>query len=349
MTKSIALPSLRWVFFIGEPLTDALVRQWRSAFQSAAEIVNLYGPTETTLVKCFYRVPANMRPGIQPVGGPIPNTQALILGKDNQLCGNNEPGEIVLRTPYRSFGYINAPENHRRFVKNPFRDDPHDLFYFTGDTGRYAPDGLLEILGRIDDQVKIRGVRIEPAEVAAILARHPAIESCTVVAKKNEQNENYLVAYAVPSEPAKVTTADLRDYLLEQVPAAMVPSAFVFLDALPLSPNGKIDRKALPAPDHIRSELEDSLVAPRTVIEKMVADIWAEVLNLEKVGIHENFFDVGGHSLLATQVVSRIRGALHVELPLRALFEKPTIASLSEHIGQWTSTDISAETEEIVL
>jgi non-ribosomal peptide synthetase component F len=161
---------MRCVFFAGEPLTGHLVCQWRTAFpQSGAEIVNLYGPTETTLAKCCYRVPAHVLPGVQPVGCPLPQTQALVLRENGQLCGIGEAGEIVLRTPFRTLGYVNASEEDRkRFVKNPFRDDERDLLYYTGDRGRYRPDGVLEILGLLDDQVKIRGVRVELGEVTAI-------------------------------------------------------------------------------------------------------------------------------------------------------------------------------------
>ena len=351
------LGSMRLVFFVGEPLTEAFLRQWREAYPNEAEIVNLYGPTETTLVKCFYRVLADPRPGVQPVGWPISDTQPVVLNDRNQLCGINEPGEIVLRTPFQSLGYVNAPEeNHKRFVKNPFRDDPRDLMYFTGDAGCYGPDGSLQILGRLDDQIKIRGVRIEPAEVTATLARHPLVHSCVVVGRKNDRNETYLAAYMVAGGEKKPTTAQLRSYLLEQLPSAMVPSVFVLLDALPLTANGKIDRKSLPEPDHRKSEPALSYLAPRTGIESVVADIWAEVLKLEKVGVHNNFFDLGGHSLLATQIVSRLREALLVDVSLRVLFEKPTVAGLSDHIEtiQQTGSGRNAidqldEIEEIAL
>jgi acyl carrier protein len=232
------------------------------------------------------------------------------------------------------------------------------LIYFTGDAGRYAPDGTLEILGRLDDQVKIRGVRIEPAEVTAILSQHPLVDSCIVVGRKDERAETCLVAYVVAEKQRQPTSTQLRFYLLEQLPAAMVPSAFVFLDSLPLTPNGKVDRKALSVLDHDRPELEESFVAPRTVLEETLVAIWAKVLKSGRIGVHENFFDLGGHSLLATQVASRIREALDVALPLRVLFEKPTVASLSDYIEsvQWArkensqiSEDNLGETEEIIL
>ena len=180
----VCLRSLRWVFFSGEPLTEILVRQWRVAFPRSA-IVNLYGPTETTLVKCYYVVPPDVLPGIQPAGWPLPQTQALVLAAHSRLCGIGEPGEIVLRTPFRTLGYINAPDDQRqRFVQNPFREDAGDWLYYTGDRGRYRPDGMLEILGRLDEQVKIRGIRIEPSEVTATLAQHPAVHACVVVPRR---------------------------------------------------------------------------------------------------------------------------------------------------------------------
>jgi amino acid adenylation domain-containing protein len=328
--EGASLSAMRYVFFAGEPLTEALVRRWRATFANSEEIVNLYGPTEATLAKCFYRVPAETPYGVQPIGSPLPETQALVLRENHQLCGINEPGQIVLRTPFRSLGYINAPEeNQKRFIKNPFRDDAQDLLYFTGDAGRYRPDGTLEILARLDDQVKIRGVRVEPAEVAATLARYPAVESSFVIAVKNEQDEICLLAYVVPAKQQKTNSTQLRSYLVERLPAAMVPAFFVFLNSLPLTPSGKVDRKALPVPDQARPELEAIFVRPRNPVEEMLAGIWAKVLKVEQVGIHDNFFDLGGHSLLATQVVARIRQSLDAEVPLRAMFEAPTIEEMA--------------------
>jgi len=330
-----SLPSLRWVFFAGEPVTDSLVSRWRSRLQSKTEIVNLYGPTETTLAKCSYRVPADPRSGVQPVGSPITGAQALVLSLDGQLCGINEPGEIVLRTPYRCSGYLNAPEEtQKRFVRNPFREDPDDLIYLTGDVGRYRPDGTLEILGRFDDQVKVRGVRVEPAEVTAILSQHPLVAFCVVVGDRNERGETCLVAYVVASAHNLPTSAQLRSYLLDRLLTSMVPSTFVFLEALPLTPNGKVDRNALPKPDYQRREAADGFVAPRSELEKVIAGIWVEVLKLERIGIHDNFFDAGGHSLLATRVLSRVTQAFQLTVPLKVFFESPTVAQMAKVIEQ---------------
>jgi len=332
VSAEVSLPAMLWVFFAGEPLTDTLVRQWR-AILPRGKIVNLYGPTETTMAKCFYQVPADVLPGIQPIGWPLPQTQALVLAENNRLCGIGEAGEIVIRTPFRTLGYINATEeNRKRFVKNPFRDDERDLLYCTGDRGRYRPDGMLEILGRLDDQVKIRGVRVEPDEVATTLARHPAVQACTVIARQDEGDQTYLAAYVVPAGQDEVTIPKLRSYLSSQLPAAMVPAAFVFLDQLPLTPNGKVDRRALPVPDRASPEMETTFVAPRTPVEETVAGIWAELLGVEQIGIHHNLFELGGHSLLATQIMSRLRWVFGVELPLRSIFETPTVAGLVELI-----------------
>lgn len=332
----VSLRTLRWVFFAGEPLTEALVHRWREAFPHAGEIINLYGPTETSLAKCWYRVPATTSPGVQPIGSPLPETQALILAENNALCGIGEPGEIVLRTPFRSLGYINAPEeNARRFVQNPFRDDPGDLLYYTGDRGRYRPDGSLDILGRLDHQVKIRGIRVEPAEIEAVLGQHPAIWENVVIASGQPDAPGRgprLVAYVVPSPGHAPTPGELRRFLQDQLPDYMVPSTFVMLDALPLTPNGKVDRRALPEPGAPGRDAERAFVAPRSPDEQLLAGLWAEALGIEPVGIHDDFFELGGHSLLATQLVSRLRRALQMELSVRSLFQFPTIAGLAQYI-----------------
>jgi len=330
----VSLRSLRWVFSAGEPLTDTLVQRWRTIAPEGCGLVNLYGPTETTMAKCFYRVPEEVLPGVQPVGQPLPETQLLVLTEGNHLCGVNEPGEIVVRTPFRTSGYVNAAEEQqRRFIVNPHGTDADDVLYRTGDRGRYRADGSLMVLGRLDQQVKIRGVRVEPDEVTAVLSRHPKVRACAVVAREDQEHALALVAYAVAS-PDQVGADVLRAYLAERLPSALVPSAFVFLDRLPLTSNGKVDRRALPAPEHWRGEPQRPYVAPRTPIEEILAGIWAEVLGVPRVGVHDDFFALGGHSLRATQVIVRSRSAFQVELPLRTLFEAPTVAGLSATIAQ---------------
>ena len=307
----VTLGSLRWVFFAGEPLTDVLVRRWREAFPGSGAIVNLYGPTETTLAKCYYVVPSDPSPGVQPVGRALPQAQALVLGTGGQLCGVGEAGEIVIRTPFLTFGYVNVrEENAKRFVKNPYGSAEEDVVYQTGDRGRYRHDGVLEILGRLDEQVKIRGVRIEPGEIEAALRQQPGVREAVVVAREDAPGQKRLVAYVVAEREPAPTAGELRTELKAKLPDYMVPSAFVLLEKLPLTPNGKLDRRALPAPEQSRPELEGGYVAPRTPLEEVIAGIWADVLHLEQVGVEENFFELGGHSLLATQVIARVRGAV---------------------------------------
>ena len=328
----VTVPSLVTVFFAGEPLTDVLVSRFRARAGEATEIVNLYGPTETTLAKCYHRV-GELTPGILPVGRPLPETQALVLGPGDRLCGLGEPGEIVLRTPFRTAGYRNAPdENTRRFVPNPFRDDPADLLYRTGDRGRYGPRGELEILGRVDEEVKIRGVRVDPNEVAAVLAHQAEVAAAVVVAAVSPAGEKTLVAYVVPRSAA-FSSRELLATAARELPAALVPGAVVTLAELPRTANGKVDRRALPAPAWDDGTRAPAGEAPRTPHEELLAAIWCEVLQRPRVQRDDHFFELGGHSLRATQVVARVRRALDVELPLHAVFSHPVLADLARLVA----------------
>ncbi|HVY44417.1 MAG TPA: amino acid adenylation domain-containing protein, partial [Minicystis sp.] len=314
-----AVPSLRLAFFAGEPLTDAIVTRFCEAFP-ACSLVNLYGPTETTLAKCFHRV-TSVRPGVQPVGRAMPGAQAIVVNDDGTLAGVAEPGEVWIRTPYRSLGYLDASNGADRFVPNPFRSEPGDVVYRTGDRGLYAADGALELCGRLDDQVKIRGVRVELAEVTAALARCSGIGACAVVAREGPDGAPALVAYVVSGSADAVDASALRRELARVLPTAAVPAAFVTLPDLPRLANGKVDRRALPAPTWSTSTAR---VEPRDEVERLVCRICEDVLG-RPVSIDANFFDAGGHSLHAAQVVARVQEALHVELPLRAVFEAATL------------------------
>lgn len=317
----VTLKTVRTIFFAGEPLTDSLIKKWREAFPQAGEIVNLYGPTETTLAKCFFRVPEDNEHGVQPIGTPIPETQALILSDNHELCGIGEAGEIVLRTPFRSLGYINAPDEMRkRFLMNPFRTDPEDLLYLTGDQGRYRTDGSLDILGRLDDQVKIRGMRIELDEISAVLSRHPSVKQATTMAYENEMGEKSLVAYMATDGGTNASISDLRSFMKEKLPYYMVPSAFVTMEALPMTPNGKVDRKQLPEPDSQPSINDDTeFVAPSTPNEQLIAEIWQEVLSEDQIGVYDNFFDLGGHSLIAMKAIFKLEKKIGVQLNPREM------------------------------
>jgi amino acid adenylation domain-containing protein len=327
--ESLTLPRLRWLFVAGEPLTDVLVHAWRRRFGCTVQIVNLYGPTETTLARCHYVVPSEPDRGVQPIGSPLPHSQILVVTKDAVLCGIGEPGEIVVRTPLRSLGYLHAPEETaRRFRRNPWRDDPHDLLYWTGDSGRYRDDGSLEILGRLDDQIKIRGVRVEPAEVMAALATHPSVGQCVVLPTKAIDGGLALAAY-VEAKAGSVADPDaLRGHLAAVLPAAFVPARIIVLPALPTLPNGKIDRGALPALD-ADAVPRTAYEAPIGEVEAALADIWSEVLGLARIGRRDNFFALGGHSLLALRVASRVRKRLGIELDLGEFFDKPDLMTLA--------------------
>ncbi|HEX9941780.1 MAG TPA: non-ribosomal peptide synthetase, partial [Thermoanaerobaculia bacterium] len=335
--EPLPLPALRRVFFSGEPLTGALVGRWRRAFPGGAVLVNLYGPTETTMTKCFFVVPAEPAPGIQPLGWPLPATQALVLGTDDLPCGMGEAGEIVLRTPFRTLGYLNAPEEMaQRFVPNPHLDDPGDLLYRTGDCGRYRPDGSLEILGRLDDQVKVRGVRVEPGEIEAALLHHPAVAAAAVVAREDRGGERRLIAYVEPANAAdgkNPAAGDLRAFLRQELPEPILPAAFIVLDRLPLTPTGKVDRRALPDPE-AAPPVPAATAEPRTPLERAVAEIWQEVLQLDRVGLDENFFDLGGHSLRLLEVHSRLSALAGSELPLMELFRHPTVSALARFLEE---------------
>jgi amino acid adenylation domain-containing protein len=327
------LPSLRWTFFSGEPMTDVFVNKWRQTFSESGHLVNFYGPTETTLIKCWYVIPDPPQTGIQPIGFPMPHTQALIVGPDTHLCGIGEVGEIVLRTPFRTLGYINAPSDQQRgFRPNPYLDDPSDLFYWTGDRGRYRLDGSLDILGRMDNQIKIRGVRIEPEEITTILQGHPSLEAAAVLGHAGKEGDNYLVAYVVSKSTISLTEQSIRTFLSSKVPAAMIPSSIVFLDALPYTPNGKLDHRALPVPTVTSQNRTTLFVEPRNPIEEELARIWSEVLRVARVGIYDNFFELGGHSLLAMQVINRIQKTFHVPFPLQQIFASPTLAECGQYI-----------------
>jgi amino acid adenylation domain-containing protein len=333
--------SLRVLFFAGEPLNESLVRRWRSVAGTRTDLVNLYGPTETTLARCVFVVPDPPAPGVQPVGRAIADSQALVLGEGDRLCGIGEPGEIVLRTPLRTLGYVNAPaEQARRFFPNPWRQDPSDLLYRTGDRGRYRPDGQLEILGRLDDQVKIRGVRVEPAEVAAQISRHPDVRGCAVLLR-HVAGEPALVAYVAGMPDSPESAIELRAHVARALPPAMVPAQFVFLPVLPLTANGKVDRAALPDPPIRRGS--HASPAPQTAIEQIVASIWSSVLDVDRVGASDDFFELGGQSLKAAQVVSRAGQALGIDVPVRLLFEDPTLSRFAAAIEKRLLDALEAE------
>ncbi len=336
----IALDSLRWVLFAGELLTGELVSRFRQQVGGEYRAANLYGPTESTMVKAFGVVSRQPDPGPLPVGHPLPNTQLLVVGENDRLCGAGETGEILIRTPFLTQGYINnAIENERRFVLNPFREDPGDIVYRTGDLGRYRPDGSLEVVGRTDAQLKVRGVRVEPEEISSVLARHPQVKSCHVCGWEPESGQKELAAYVVREAANGVEIPELVAYLTRLLPPAMIPSSYSFVERLPLTPNGKIDRRALPRPTPPAVVQRAASRSAWNQLERDLADIWSQILRVENVGVEDNFFALGGHSLRAVQVIARIRQDLGLDLPLRKIFERPTVAALAEFLQESRSEE----------
>ncbi|MBO1350490.1 MAG: amino acid adenylation domain-containing protein [Hormoscilla sp. GUM202] len=315
----------------GEALPQELGQK---LLKKGGSLWNMYGPTETTVWSTIYQVTSSGQEtcNSEPIGVAIGNTQVYILDNHLQPVPIGVPGGLYIGGVGLARGYLNRPElTADKFIPNPFSNEPGAGLYKTGDRARYRADGNIEFLGRIDNQVKIRGFRIELGEIEATLAQHPCILQAVVIAREDMPGDKRLVAYIVgKTEPPKVP--ELRDFLKGKLPGYMVPAAFVTLEAMPLTPNGKVDRRSLPAPD--ASELASTaiFVAPGTPTEELLAAIWCEVLGLKHVGIHDNFFELGGHSLLATQVISRIRRVFSVEVPVRYVFEFPTLATLSKAI-----------------
>lgn len=323
------------------------------------KVLNAYGPAECSDDVSYYEVLA--RPGetetIVPIGRPVHNTQLYLLDRWLEPVPIGVPGEICVAGIQVGRGYLNRPDlTAEKFIPNPFdsaQDGPFDeagkRLYRTGDLGRYREDGAIEFLGRIDHQVKIRGVRIEPGEIEVQLLTFPNVEQALVTIREDGASGKRLVAYVVCGEVEISSDAELigklRDYLSARLPNAMMPSAFVRLDAMPLSANGKIDRKALPEPD-MAGQSDRAYIPPRNPAEEALADIWKEVLDIDRVGVVDNFFDLGGHSLLAVQVLSRIRRAFGVEVPLRRLFDASTIEALASLVEALLIEQLNSLSEE---
>ena len=333
--QALLTNQLRLILSASEPLMSDIPRTWTFEFNHAARLVNMYGQTETTGIISIYDIPPQSDDRVEVVhlGPPLPNSQIHVLDQHQQVVPIGVPGELHIGGASIARGYLNRPElTAKAFIPNPFNDEPEARLYKTGDLVRYLPDGTIEFVSRIDDQVKIRGFRIELGEIQAVLAQHPAMREALVIVREDVPGDKMLVAYLIPQQEPAFTIRDLRHFLKEKLPNYMIPSAFVMLEALPLTPNGKVDYRALPAPEIAQLELEETFVAPRTPVEKELVSIWANVLKVERLGVHNSFFDLGGHSLLAMQVMSRLRQAFGVELPVLSLFEAPTVAELAEQI-----------------
>ncbi|HEX2271743.1 MAG TPA: amino acid adenylation domain-containing protein, partial [Pyrinomonadaceae bacterium] len=323
---------LKYLLVGGEKVERSLLQKVFTQLGEQTEVINIYGLTEITDINAFSRITAADLGQTITIGAPLQNTQIYITTNEGQLQPIGIAGELCISGDGLSRGYRNRPDlTAEKFVVNPYAGGA--LMCRTGDIGRWLKDGRIELFGRRDQQVKVNGYRLETGEIEAVLDEHPGVVKSAVVAHNIEGN-NHLVAYLVTTQKETMSGAEMREYLTNRLPAYMIPTFFLELDQMPLTPNGKVDRKALPAPDQGQLEIEREYVAARTPVEEKLSDIWSDVLGVEQISVHDDFFELGGHSLLATQVISRVRKTYNVELPLRALFETPTIARFAELIEE---------------
>jgi len=327
--RELLANKVRLCLSASEPLTSDIPRTWSGDWKLPGCFVNMFGHTETCGIISTFPVATVDDKALVPLGRPLANTRIYLLDEQNQPVPWGEVGEACVGGPGVGPGYLNRNEiTRRQFLPDPFVADPSARIYRTGDLARYLPDGNLEYVSRRDGQVKIRGHRVEVAEIEAILSRHDSIRACAVAIRSSAGGDQQLVAYIVPRTAAAPTRETLRSYVTGLLPAHMIPSAFVVLRELPMTPTGKLDRNALPAPEG------DGRAAPdrKTTngpIEAALAGIWQSVLGVAEVGAGDNFFDLGGHSLLATRLMTRVWNAFRVQLPMRVLFEAPTVAEFA--------------------
>jgi amino acid adenylation domain-containing protein len=325
----LLLPSLRRVLLAGEPLYVADVHRWRGTVGERVGLVNLYGPSETSLAKAFYRIEEKLpdEPGrMIPIGRPLPNT-ALLLIRDGELCDRGEIGEIFIKTPFASRGYIGAPElTAEVFTQNPLTPEVPDLIYRTGDFGRYRPDRTVEFLGRRDDQVKVNGVRIELAEVQKALLAHPDIRQAVVTAQQGSDHQVFLVAYFIAEK--RLDDAILRADLADRLEPGMHPAFFLQMDSFPLNLHGKVNRRALPRPADLLYR-DRPCVPAATEVETAISAIWTDLLDLSRIGVTHRFVELGGNSLTAIRMLARIARDLGVEVKLEEVFPRGTVREVA--------------------
>lgn len=329
------LPALRYALIAGEPLYVNDVANWRARLNRKTQLVNLYGPSETTLAKFYHEIgEIPSQPGeMIPVGQPLPDTELLILNDHHQPCAANQTGEVYIGTPYMSVGYLNAPEEQvERFVTLSAAASHTQVFYRTGDLGRVLQSGELQLEGRKDGQVKLHGNRIELAEVEAAIRFHPEVLYAAAAVKTDDLGNHRLVGYIVPKASKIPSSEALRTTVAAHVPDYMVPALFLSLDELPLTHSNKVDRSALPDPPKTRPELGRESVPPRTATEKSLVDIWRRILDLDEVGIDDAFFELGGTSMLAVHLVGAIEAELGFDAPATAVLQHPTVRQLAQLI-----------------
>jgi amino acid adenylation domain-containing protein len=330
------LPKLQTIVVAGEACSPELVKQW----SEGRNFFNGYGPTESTV--CVTTALCTDAQQKLPIGRPMNNIQIYILDRYLQPVPIGVPGELHIGGAGLARGYLNRPElTPQKFIPNPFNQEYSGRLYKTGDLARYLSDGNIEFLGRLDDQVKIRGFRIELGEVESVLSQHPQVQEAVVIARTDQPGNKQLVAYVVSHLELNHTSSNIRSFLKDKLPNYMVPSVFVSLEKMPLTPNGKVDRRALPAPD-LRLSMKANYVPPRDTIELQLAQIWEEVLDVRPIGVRDNFFDFGGHSLLAISLMTRIQQQFGKNLSLATLFQNPTVDQLATILRSSTGSHTSA-------
>jgi thioesterase domain-containing protein len=330
-----ALSGVGQVMTGGEALSEVHVRKALKLLPET-HLVNGYGPSECVVFTCCYPIPKDLNEHARPIpiGKPIGDRLVYVLDRWMTLAQAEAEGELYVGGDSLARGYLGRPElTAERFVPHPYNGRTGERLYRTGDVVRRRADGLIEFVGRTDDQVKVRGYRIELGEINAALRRHPAVRECVVLVERESTLEKRLVAYIAVNPGRDISAADLRSYLKQRMPEYMIPAGFVLLPELPLKSTGKIDRQVLSTIKPAENEAPGEFVGPRTAIEEVIAGVWAEVLRTAHFGVHDNFFELGGHSLLAVHLVSRVREVTHVSLPVRCVFEAPTVAGMASRVS----------------
>lgn len=342
----------RLILVTGEVLALEVIERWLERLPPTARVVNLYGQSETcgTVILEPFTALSEQKAVSAPIGRPLSNTRAFLLNQLLQPAPIGVKGELYLSGASLCRAYLDAALTAERLVPNPFADEPGERLYKTGDLACYLADGRLEFISRGDDQVQIRGMRVQLKEVEWVLSQHPDVQRAVVVAGEDAGGDRRLFAYVTTQPGSAPAVAELREFLLERLPDYMTPASFTVLDAWPLTPTGKLDRRALPLPGHDRPELRAAFVSPRTPLESVIAEVWAEVLDLDQVGVNDNFFDLGGHSMLITQILVRLRDLLRVEIQVPLFFDSPTVALLGAAILDGSPEPARIEkTAELVL
>lgn len=331
------IPCVRRVFFAGDLLKQRdveAIRRW----MPSAQTLSFYASSESQRASAYKILPRETDDRVKeipPLGRGVKDVQLLVVNDGGQIAGIGEIGEIWVRSPHLARGYLDDEGlTNERFIVNPFTGDASDRIFRTGERGRFLPDGEVEFAGRAEHQASIRGFRVELGEVESALLRHPGVREAVVAAREDGAGDKRLVAYLVPRREPAPTTSELRAFLTQSLPEYMVPSGFVLLDTLPMTPSGKVSREQLPQLDQRRPRLKYEYAAPRTPVEKLLAEIWAEILNLDRVGIHDNFFDLGGHSILAVRLAAEIERKFRKNVPVAMPFQAPTIAHMAKALSR---------------